>query len=68
MPRSPSNTPVPKVVAAALGAAAATVVVIVVAGVTNTATPVGLEGAIATLFAFAAGYLTPPAGTGEDEL
>lgn len=62
MNRSPSHTPVPKVVAAALGAAAATLAVWLISAAANSEPPVGVEGALATLFAFAAGYMTPPAG------
>jgi hypothetical protein len=65
MPDSPSNAPIPKVVAAGIAGAAATVIVILIQSVTGEQAPVGLEGAIATLCAFAAGYITPPQGVGE---
>lgn len=51
--------PVRKVTAAGVGGAAATVAVIVLQMATGTEVPVGLEGALATLFAFVAGYITP---------
>lgn len=55
------KTPVPKVSAATTAAALATVVIIIIQGVTDTEVPVGLEGALATIFAFVAGYLAPRA-------
>lgn len=53
------KTPVPKVAAATVAAAVATVVVIALQTLTGTEVPVGLEGALATIFAFIAGYLAP---------
>lgn len=58
----PDRTPVPKVAAATVAAALATVVVIVVKTLTGADVPVGLEGALATIFAFVAGYLAPRTG------
>jgi hypothetical protein len=55
----PGKAPVPKVAAATAAAALATVVVIVVQAVTKADAPVGLEGALATIFAFIAGYAAP---------
>lgn len=60
-PDGPSRAPVPKVTAATAGAALATVCVIVVATLTGSNVPPGLEGALATVFAFIAGYLAPRA-------
>lgn len=57
---SPSKAPVAKVTAATAGAAAATVVCLI-AGIWVDI-PTGLEGALATVFAFGAGYFTPPRG------
>lgn len=57
-----SRTPVPKVAAATTAAALATVVIVVIEAITSADAPTGLEGALATLFAFGAGYLTPPHG------
>lgn len=54
-----SARPVPKVTAATAAAAAATLTVIVIQSLTGSDAPVGLEGALATLFAFVAGYLAP---------
>jgi hypothetical protein len=54
------SAPVPKVTAATAAASLATVVVILIQAFTGANAPVGLEGAIATLFAFAAGYMAPP--------
>lgn len=59
---SPSAAPVPKVAAAGAAGAAATVLVLLVQAWTGSSLPPGVEGAIATLLAFAAGYLTPPRG------
>jgi len=55
-------TPAPKVVAATAAAAAATCIVVLISVLTGGQVPVGVEGAIATLLAFAAGYMTPPRG------
>jgi hypothetical protein len=55
-------TPAPKVVAATAAAAAATCIVVLISVVTGGQVPVGVEGALATLLAFAAGYITPPRG------
>lgn len=60
--RSPSALPVPKVTAATFGAGLATIIVAVIDMVTSADIPAGLEGGIATVAAFAAGYLTPPRG------
>lgn len=54
----PGRTPSRKVAAGAVGGAAATVVVILLQWLVGTEVPVGLEGALATLLGFAAGYLT----------
>lgn len=59
MSDAPSAAPVAKVAAATAAAALATVVVIVVQAATGADAPPGLEGALATLFGFLAGYLTP---------
>lgn len=55
-----SKVPDAKVTAATAAGALATVVVIIVSAVTGADVPVGLEGALVTLFAFGAGYMTPP--------
>lgn len=57
------KAPVPKVTAATAAAALATVVVVLVSAITGKDAPTGLEGALATLLAFVAGYLTPPRGS-----
>lgn len=58
--QSPSRAPVAKVTAATVGAAVATAACLVASIWTDV--PTGLEGALATVFAFGAGYLTPPRG------
>lgn len=58
-PAKPSAAPVPKVAAATAAAAAATIIVVLVNLFTDTDVPAGVEGAIATLVAFVAGYLAP---------
>jgi len=55
-----SKVPVAKVTAATAGAAVATVICLVISIWADV--PTGLEGALATVMAFAAGYLTPPRG------
>lgn len=50
------NTPNRKVGAGALGGAVATVLVIIWAAVTGDTAPTGLEGALAVIFSFIAGY------------
>jgi hypothetical protein len=55
-------TPVPKVVAATAAGAFATIVVVLIGVVFDADVPAGIEGALAVLFAFVAGYLTPPRG------
>lgn len=57
--RDNSAAPTPKVVAAT--AAAATIIVVIITAITGNDVPAGVEGAIATLLAFAAGYLAPRA-------
>jgi hypothetical protein len=42
-------------------AAAATIIVVIITAITGNDVPAGVEGAIATLLAFAAGYLAPRA-------
>lgn len=59
MADAPSPMPVRKVYAATLGAAGATIIVTLAQSIWSWDAPVGLEGAIATVLAFAAGYLTP---------
>jgi hypothetical protein len=58
--RDNSAAPTPKVVAAT-AAAAATIIVVIITAITGNDVPAGVEGAIATLLAFAAGYLAPRA-------
>jgi hypothetical protein len=58
-----SKVPVPKVAAATAAAALATVIVVLVSAITGKDAPTGLEGSLATLLAFAAGYLAPPRGS-----
>lgn len=60
-PAKPGAEPVPKVVAATAAAAAATIIVVAIGALTNYDIPPGLEGAIATVIAFIAGYLAPRA-------
>lgn len=61
-PSEPTGgAPVPKVVAATAAAAAATIIVVIIGMITGTDVPAGVEGAVATLLAFAAGYLAPRA-------
>ena len=54
-----SNAPVPKVVAATVGAAAVTVIMVIISTATGWDIPPGLEGAVAVLITFIAGYLAP---------
>lgn len=61
MPYASSAAPVAKVAAATAAAALATVAVIAVQAFTDADAPPGLEGALATIFAFLAGYLVPQA-------
>lgn len=61
MPNAPTAAPVTKVIAATLGAAAATIIVATVTAIWNLDTPAGVEGALATLLAFLAGYIVPAA-------
>lgn len=61
--QSGGKAPVPKVAAATAAAALATVLVILVSAISGKEPPTGLEGAVATLLAFAAGYLAPPRGS-----
>jgi len=53
-----SRAPVTKVAAATAGAALATVICLVASIWVDV--PTGLEGALATVFAFGAGYIAPP--------
>lgn len=53
-----SAVPTRKVTASAVGGATATVVVILLNWIVGTDAPAGLEGALAVLFGFVAGYLT----------
>jgi hypothetical protein len=57
-------TPVPKVVAATVAGAAATIIVVLIGVIFDAEVPAGVEGAIAVLFSFVAGYITPPRGNG----
>lgn len=53
----PTATPTRKVTAATLGAAAATLVVYALTAFAGADVPPGVEGALATLLAMAAGYV-----------
>ena len=56
-----SKAPVAKVAAATAGAAVATVICLIIDAFNGDAgIPTGLEGALATVLAFGAGYITPP--------
>lgn len=54
----PTRAPTRKVTAAGVGGAAATIVVIGIQMFTGAEIPMGLEAALATVFAFGAGYMT----------
>jgi hypothetical protein len=61
MNKSPSAAPVPKVASAGITGAAVTLIISAL-GYYGIELPPEVAAALATLFAFVAGYLTPPGG------
>ncbi len=59
-PGGGTAAPQPKVVAAGLGGALATIVVWLIGVLFRVDVPPAVAAAIATVFSFAAGYITPP--------
>lgn len=55
----PSKVPTAKVTSALAAGALATVVAIIVQSITHHPAPAGLEGGLATIFAFLGGYIAP---------